>query len=88
MVVLSLGVMPNLGVKELFTNQDLELDSYNYVSQKDFLVTPAMTSIDGVYVAGVASAPMDIPDTILSGGGASVAAANYIAKVTQKEVQV
>lgn len=88
MVVLSLGVMPNLGVKELFTNQDLELDSYNYVSQADLLVTPAMTSIDGVYVAGVASAPMDIPDTILSGGGASAAAANYIAKVAQKEVQV
>ncbi len=84
MVVLSVGILPNEGITGLFTNQKLELDTFNYVSQSNPLESPAMTSIDGVFVAGVASAPMDIPDSILSAGAASSEAANYIRKVTEK----
>ncbi len=78
MVVLSVGILPNQGIAEMFTNRKLELDPFNYVGQRDILANPAQTSIDGVFVAGVASGPMDIPDSILSAGGASSEAANYI----------
>ena len=78
MVVLSVGILPNLGISDLFVNQKLELDPYNYIAQSDLLASPAQTSIDGVFVAGVASGPMDIPDSILSAGAASSEAANYI----------
>jgi len=88
MVVLSVGILPNEGITSLFTNQKLELDPFNYVNQSNPLESPAMTSIEGVFVAGVASAPMDIPDSILSAGAASSEAANYIRKITKKTVLV
>lgn len=88
MVVLSVGILPNEGITSLFTNQKLELDPFNYVNQSNPLESPAMTSIEGVFVAGVASAPMDIPDSILSAGAASSEAANYIRKITKKGVLV
>jgi len=88
MVVLSVGILPNQGIAELFTNNELALDPYNYIGQSDFLASPAQTSIEGVFVAGVASGPMDIPDSILSGGSASSDAANYIRHLTKKTVTV
>jgi len=88
MVVLSVGILPNEGITKLFTNRKLELDPFNYVSQSNPLESPAMTTIEGVFVAGVASAPMDIPDSILSAGAASSEAANYIRQVSEKTVEV
>jgi heterodisulfide reductase subunit A len=88
MVVLSVGILPNQGIVEMFTNRNLELDDFNYVGQRDLLANPAQTSIEGVYVAGVASGPMDIPDSILSAGGASSQAANYIRHLDKKTISV
>jgi heterodisulfide reductase subunit A len=48
------------------------------VKQSDELANPAKTSINGVYVAGTASGPMDIPDSILSAGAASAEIAGYL----------
>ena len=78
LVILSAGVLPNGGIDKMFDNEKLELDSYNFIKQKDILASPAKTSIDGVFVAGMASAPMDIPDSILSAGSASSEAISYL----------
>lgn len=88
MVVLSVGILPNEGITGLFTNRKLELDPFNYVLQSNPLESPAMTTIKGVFVAGVASAPMDIPDSILSAGAASSEAANYIRHISQEKAEV
>jgi len=88
MVVLSVGILPNEGITKLFTNRKLELDPFNYVSQSNPLESPAMTTIEGVFVAGVASAPMDIPDSILSAGAASSESANYIRHISKKTLEV
>jgi len=77
MVVLSVGILANDGVTSLF-KQNLELDQFNYVNQKDLLANPAQTNIGGVYVAGTASGPLDIPDSILSAGAASSETAGYL----------
>ena len=78
MVILSVGVLPNEGVNSLFENKKLELDPYQFVGQSDLLASPAKTSIEGVFVAGTASGPMDIPDSILSAGAASSEAISYL----------
>lgn len=82
MVVLSVGVLPNDGIQELFNNENLQLDPYHFVDQSDILASPAKTSIDGVFVAGTATGPMDIPDSILSGGAASAEAISYLRRTT------
>jgi len=78
LVVLAVGVLPNMGVSSLFKNNNLALNEYNYVKQVDELLSPAKTNIEGVFVAGTASSPMDIPDSILSAGAASSEATAYI----------
>jgi len=78
LVVLSVGVIPNKEVPNMFRNEKLELDPFNFVRQADELVSPALTSIKGVFVAGAASGPKDIPDSILSAGCAATEVAGYL----------
>jgi len=78
LVVLSVGVLPNSGIVKTFTNQKLELDDQRFIKQVDELVSPSLTSIEGVFVAGTAAGPKDIPDSILSAGSAASEAASYI----------
>ena len=85
LVVLSVGVVPNKEVPQMFTNQKLELDRFNFVKQTDELISPALTSIEGVFVAGAASGPKDIPDSILSAGCAASEVAGYL---SGKEINV
>ncbi|GAB1404418.1 NAD(P)H-quinone oxidoreductase subunit I, chloroplastic [anaerobic digester metagenome] len=78
MVILSVGVLPNKDASAFFSQDELQLDPYNFIYQTDELVSPARTSIPGVFVAGTASGPMDIPDSILSAGSASSEAISYL----------
>jgi heterodisulfide reductase subunit A-like polyferredoxin len=78
LVILSVGVLPNKEVPRMFKNEVLELDTFNFVKQTDELVSPAFTSIEGVFVAGAASGPKDIPDSILSAGCAASEVAGYL----------
>jgi heterodisulfide reductase subunit A len=78
LVVLSVGVLPNLDYSNFFPNERLKFDPFNFISQSDLLINPARTSIEGVFVAGTSSGPMDIPDSILSAGAASAEAISYL----------
>jgi heterodisulfide reductase subunit A len=78
MVILSVGVQANQDTATLFPEDKLKLDPYKFVHQEDILASPAITSIEGVFVAGTASGPMDIPDSILSAGAASSETISYL----------
>lgn len=78
MVILSVGVLPNQDAAKLFKEDQLKLDPYKFIYQADSLESPSKTSIEGVFVAGTASGPMDIPDSILSAGAASSEAISYL----------
>ncbi len=78
LVVLSVGVVPNKDTAKFFSNETLELDEFNFVRQADELIHPALTSIEGVFVAGSAAGPKDIPDSILSAGCAASEVAAYL----------
>jgi heterodisulfide reductase subunit A-like polyferredoxin len=78
MVVLSVGVVPDKTIPHMFTNETLELDDFNFVKQVDEMSSPALTSIEGVFVAGTAAGPKDIPDSILSAGCAATEVASYL----------
>jgi heterodisulfide reductase subunit A len=78
MVVLSVGVLPNTDSASIFSDEELKLDPFSFVYQADPLASPSKTSIAGVFVAGTATGPMDIPDSILSAGAASSEAMSYL----------
>jgi heterodisulfide reductase subunit A-like polyferredoxin len=79
-VILSVGVLPNTDTTTFFPEKRLELDPFSFINQADPLANPSKTSIEGVFVAGTASGPMDIPDSILSAGSASAEAISYLNK--------
>ncbi len=78
LVVLSVGMLANPEAGTFFMGGKLEFDEYGYVKQVDRLRNPARTSIDGVFVAGTASGPMDIPDSIASAGAAASESLSYL----------
>ena len=82
LVVLSVGILPNSEITSSFKTEELELDEFNYLKQIERLTSPSKTNIEGVYVAGTASGPMDIPDSILSAGNASAEATSYLRLLT------
>lgn len=78
LVVLSVGLLPNPEAQGLFKDVKLETDEYFFVKEVDEDISPARTSIEGVFVAGAASGAKDIPDSILHAGAAAAQAAAYV----------
>jgi heterodisulfide reductase subunit A len=78
LVVLSVGLLPNTSFMDVFSGDAPRTNEFNYIEASDELVSPSLTSMEGVFMAGTASGPMDIPDTILSAGTASAEAADYL----------
>jgi heterodisulfide reductase subunit A-like polyferredoxin len=64
LVVLAVGVQPNLEPGALFPEGDLSLDEFRYVAEPDEDLNPGATSIPGVFVAGAASGAKDITESI------------------------
>ena len=84
LVVLSVGFTPNPDFLRLFDGAVLEPDDMLFVREPEEYVNPSKTSIDGVFAAGAATGPMDIPDTILHSGAAAAQAASYIEGLKRK----
>jgi heterodisulfide reductase subunit A-like polyferredoxin len=80
MVVLAVGVRPNMEAAGLFEDGGLALDDYLYVGEADEDLDPGRTNLPGVFVAGSASGVKDIPDSILHAGAAVAQAAAHIEK--------
>ena len=78
LVVLAVGVRPNLDTKALFPDGMLGFDEFDYVDEPDEDLNPAATSLPGVFVAGAAAGAKDIPESILHAGAAVAQAAAYL----------
>ena len=65
MVVLAVGVQPNLDPALLFDEGMLALDDSNYVAEPNEDIDPGLTNLRGVFVAGAVSGAKDIAESIL-----------------------
>lgn len=77
LLVLSLGVLPAWnpeGICPVSTASD------RFIHTIHPKLSPTMTDMEGVFVAGVAAGPKDIVDTITEAGAAAMEAAKYMAK--------
>ena len=75
LVVLSLGMLPEWnpdGICPVSTDTDAFIKT---VMPK---ISPALTDMEGVFVAGVPAGPKDIVDTIVEAGAAAMEASNYL----------
>ena len=77
LVVLSVGLTPSRGAKELAQKLGLELNSYGFCKTEEF--SPLQTSQQGIYVCGAFQGPKDIPETVAQASAAVASASTLLA---------
>ncbi|HAZ31746.1 MAG TPA: disulfide reductase, partial [Dehalococcoidia bacterium] len=69
LVVLGMAMMPSAGFKELARKLGIATDAYGFITEVHSKFRPMETSVPGIYVAGTAQGPRDIPDSVAMGSG-------------------
>ena len=71
LVVLATAMVPNPKVVELARKLNILFDAHGFLTEAHIKLRPIETLTAGVYLAGTAQWPRDIPDTISSASGAA-----------------
>lgn len=82
LVVLSLGTMPGWRPDGALP---IKVDEDGFFTIPEMAMRPANSSLDGIFVAGVATGPKDIPDAIVEAGAAAMEAAMYLDRTRSHE---
>ena len=85
MVVLSAGLEPRHDAKAVARMFGLSCSSDGWLIERHPKLDPVATMTEGVYIAGVAQGPKDIPASVVQGAAAS---ARALGKIQQKEVSL
>jgi heterodisulfide reductase subunit A len=75
LVVLAQGVVAAWDPKGVI---DLSVADDGFLATPQAKINPSYTTMEGVFVAGVAAGPKDIPDAIIEAGEAAMSAAMYL----------
>ena len=71
LVVLATAMVPSPGVKDLARKLNIIVDLHGFITEAHIKLRPVETLTSGVYLAGTAQWPRDLPDTIASASGAA-----------------
>jgi heterodisulfide reductase subunit A len=74
MLVLATGVMANDRNQRLAKTLKIELDELGYFKEKDSLLSPLETKVEGIYLCGGATGPIDIAESVAQATAASMKA--------------
>jgi len=83
MVVLAVAMVPHAGIRELARKLNIGLDEIGFLTEAHIKLRPVESLTAGLYLAGTAQWPRDIPDTIAS---ASAAASKVISLFSRPEL--
>jgi heterodisulfide reductase subunit A-like polyferredoxin len=78
MVVLSVGLVPAAGTRELAAKMGVNLDQFGFCSADE--ARPNITSRPGVFVAGALTAPIDIPESVMSASASACLAGQAVSE--------
>ncbi len=82
LVVLGIGMKPNEGVQDIISMLKLSLSVDGFLGEAHPKLRPVDTATDGVFIAGCAASPKDIPDSIAQGKAAAAGSLVYLVKGT------
>lgn len=74
LLVLATGIMANDRNKRLAKALKLKLDDLGYFKEKDPLLSPLETNVDGIYLCGGATGPIDIAESVAQATAAAMRA--------------
>lgn len=83
MVVLAMAIRPSRGTEELAKKLKIALDKDGFLAEAHPKLRPVESMTSGIFLAGAAQAPKDIPEAV---GQASGAAAKAIAILSQERL--
>ncbi len=78
LIVLAPALLPSKGTGVLADMMDINLDVDGYIENREVEGFPVATSKEGIYVAGCASGPKDIPDSVAEASAAAAAAMTHV----------
>jgi heterodisulfide reductase subunit A len=82
LVVLGVGMQPNEGVWDIVQMLKLSQSPDSFLMEAHPKLRPVDTATDGVFIAGCAASPKDIPDSIAQGKAAAAGSLVYLIKGT------
>ncbi|MFB6354791.1 MAG: hydrogenase iron-sulfur subunit, partial [Halobacteriales archaeon] len=85
MVVLSPALIPSAGTSALADVLDIELDDDGFIEATEADGDMIQTTREGVYAAGCATGPKDIPDSVAEASGAASKALEHVEERTWPE---
>jgi heterodisulfide reductase subunit A len=88
LVVLSTGMVPSEGLKELAEKLGIEVDEYGFLKELDDKVGTVETIVPGIYVCGCAQGPKDIPESVAQASAAAALAALHMKGFVEKTVSI
>jgi len=71
LVVLSIGLIPSIGTSSLCRTLNISTSPDGFFREAHPKLRPLDTLVDGIYIAGVAQGPKDIPDCVAQASGAA-----------------
>lgn len=71
LVVLGMAIVPSPGVDELVKKLKIQVDANRFLTEAHPKLRPVETLTPGIFLAGCAQAPRDIPDTVAQASGAA-----------------
>jgi heterodisulfide reductase subunit A len=71
MVVLALAMVPRPGTRELARKLNISVNEHGFLTEAHIKLRPVESLTSGIFLAGTAQWPRDIPDTIASAGAAA-----------------
>ncbi len=77
-IVLSVGMEPSRGTREIAGILGLEANKYGFIRTPGEPMDPVSTSVPGIYVAGAAAGPKDLEDSMNMAGAAAMKALGAI----------
>lgn len=83
MVILSIGLQPRADAKETAKKFGLSCSADGWFIEKHPKLDPVATMTEGIYIAGCAQGPKDIPSSVAQG---AAAAARVLGKIQQREM--
>jgi heterodisulfide reductase subunit A len=80
LVVLSTGMVPSKGTRDLADKLGLELDADGFYKEVDTKVAGTITKRPGIYICGACHSPKDIPESVAQANAAAAMASLHLMK--------
>ena len=71
LVVLGMAMLPGVGAKDLAARLGITTNEQGFFTEKHIKIDPLESTRPGIYLAGTAQGPKDIPDSVAQGSGAA-----------------